>query len=48
VSKASLQLRNGIDGLEAPRAPANQQGYGPRRIVWEIVVGSDSRSEVGA
>ena len=35
-----MQLRNGADGLDAPRAPASRQGCGPPRIDWAIVAGA--------
>jgi len=34
VSKASVQLRNGADELDAPRAPSSRQEYGPTRRDW--------------
>jgi|SRR5437588_6088185 len=48
VSKASERLRNGTDGLDAPRAPSSRRGCGPRCINSAIVAGIDSRSRVGA
>src|SRR5713101_4037587 len=48
VSKASVQLRNEADELDAPRAPSSGRGCGPTRINWGIDAGSDSRSGAGA
>src|SRR5207302_8356063 len=48
VSRASVQLRNEADELDAPRAPSSRRGYGPTRINWGIDAGSDSRPGAGA
>ncbi len=48
VSKASVQLRNGADELDAPRVPSSRQGRGPTRIDSVIVAENDSRLGAGA
>src|SRR6516165_831249 len=48
VSRASIRLQYGADGLDAPRVPSSQRGCGPTSADWACVAGSDSQSAVGA
>ncbi len=46
MSKASVQLRNGADELDAPKAPATRRGSGPTRPDWGIVAGASQEQEL--